>query len=385
MKLQLFLKWISPIFLLASFFIKRDENKYIFGEWLGLSYNDSSKYIFETALQEKNKNVMWITKSRNIYEKLMAMGRPVNYAYSVRGIYHQITSKYFICTVSSRDINCFTCGFGSKVIMLGHGLPIKEQSHNFTPFEKIKRFIRFKTIDKYYKSASESEFFDDIASRQYHLKKSDLIRIPSARCDVFREKLNNAQRNDFLHINNINENQFNIVYLPTHRNEGHNVDEILKALDDLDVSAELINKKLKCSIKIHVKAHHYDSDLIVNNTYKNVNILNFSTDLNSLFQNADVFIGDYSGVCYDFIYFQKPMIAYVPDYKNYVSSSRNLYCKLEEIYGAVIYDKKELNNTLEKLVYAKCNKDNLFLPKYKRILPTNLSFSLECWKKITEC
>jgi CDP-glycerol glycerophosphotransferase (TagB/SpsB family) len=385
MKHQLFLKWISPIFLLTSFFIKRDKNKYIFSEWLGLSYSDSAKYIFEKALQEKNKNVMWITKSKDIYKKLMAIDKPVYYAYSIKGIYHQITSKYFICTVSSRDFNCFTCGFGSKVIMLGHGLPIKEQNHSFTSFQKFKRFIRFKTIDKYYKSASESEFFDDIASRQYHLKKKDLIRIPSARCDLFKEKLNDEQRNNFLSINNINENQFNIIYLPTHRNEGHNADEILKALDDLDSLAVLINKKLACSIKIHLKVHHYDSDLIVNSTHKNINILKFSTDLSSLFQIADIFIGDYSGVCYDFIYFQKPMIAYVPDYESYILNSRNLYCRLEEIYGAVTHNSKELYIALEKLVQDKSSDGNLFLPKYERILPKNLSLSSQCWEKIKEC
>ena len=57
---------------------------------------------------------------------------PVHFAYSLPGIFHQMTSKYFICNVSSRDFNCFTSGFGAKIIMLGHGMPIKMQSDHYS-------------------------------------------------------------------------------------------------------------------------------------------------------------------------------------------------------------------------------------------------------------
>ena len=50
---------------------------------------------------------------------------------------------------------------------------------------------------------------------------------------------------------------------------------------------------------------------------KNVNLIDFEAPLNHLFSVADLFIGDYSGVCYDFIFFKKPMIAYVPDFSDY--------------------------------------------------------------------
>ena len=385
MNFLVLLKWISPVFIFISFFAKRNKNKYVFGEWLGMTYSDSSKFIFEFALTDKSKQVIWITKSKDVFNKLRSENKPVFYAYSIKGIYHQITSKYFICTVSSRDINCFTCFFSAKIIMLGHGLPIKEQSHKFTSFEKLKRYIRFRTIDRYYKSASESEFFDDIAHRQYHLDRSDIIRIPAARCDIYNQKMDIYQQNNFLSRNEIIADDFNIIYLPTHRNEGENATVILMVIDQLNSLADVINKKYHCSIKFHVKLHQYDSALIKKISYKNVNMLEFSTKLSNLFQVADAFMGDYSGIFYDFIYFKKPMIAYVPDYDDYICSSRKLYTNLEELYGAVAYSRDELTIILEKIMQDHSSKNNLFLPKYERTLSETDSFSKECWESIKEC
>lgn len=379
------LKWLSPALVFLSLLVKRDNDKYVFGEWFGQTDRDNSKYIFDSALRDGSKKVLWITKSREVYGRLRALNVPVHLAYSLPGIFHQMTSKYFICSVSSRDFNCFTCGFGAKIIMLGHGLPIKKQSDHFSLPQRLKRHIRFLTIDRYYKSASESAFFDEISHQQFNLSIDSVIRMPTARCDIYSVEFDGNQRQSFMKNNGISEKDLNVIYLPTHRNEGKDVAVILKVVGELDAIADILNKKYKIAIKFHIKVHHYDSALVSQLYYKNVNLLDFSTDLNGLFRISDLFIGDYSGVCYDFIFFKKPMIAYVPDFYDYVSSNRKLYMKLEDIYGAVSYSQKELLLLLDRYMSCFPNHGTIYLPKYERNLPKDTSLSAECWRIIKSC
>lgn len=379
------LKWLSPALVFLSFLVKRDSDKYVFGEWFGQTARDNSKYIFDSALRDGSKKVLWITKSREVYGRLRALNVPVHFAYSLPGIFHQMTSKYFICNVSSRDFNCFTSGFGAKIIMLGHGMPIKMQSDHYSLPQRLKRHIRFLTIDKYYKVASELACFDEISSWQCNVSIDSIIRMPSPRCDIYNEEFDGNQRQSFLKNNGISEKDLNVIYLPTHRNEGKDADVILKVVGELDAIADILNKKYEIAIKFHIKVHHYDSVLVSQLSYTNVNLLDFSTDLNRLFRISDLFIGDYSGVCFDFIFFKKPMIAYVPDFYDYVSLSRKLFMELEEIYGGVFYNQKDLLLSLDRFVAGFLNHGTMYLPKFERNLPTDTSLSAECWKKIKNC
>jgi CDP-glycerol glycerophosphotransferase (TagB/SpsB family) len=385
MKKYFFLKWLSPGLYFLSFLVLRNKNKYIFGEWFGKSFRDNSKYIFESALKDSSVSAVWITKSQEVYNQLSASNMPVYFAYSIAGIYHQITSRYFIFSVSSRDVNCFTCGFGARIIMLGHGLPIKEQIDDIGLFKRLKKQIRFLTIDRYYKSASESIFFDDISHRQYNLNSDGVIRMPTARCDMFREDFNKFQRQDFLNEYSIYDEDINIIYLPTHRSEGSDVAVIFNIIDELDEFATRFNKVSKATIKFHLKLHHYDEPLLDKLQHENVNLIDFEAPLNHLFSVADLFIGDYSGVCYDFIFFKKPMIAYVPDFSDYFGLNRKIYIDLEDIYGTVAYNKKDLFVALGRYISAFPNQGKMYLPKYERNISTDTSLSDKCWKVIKDC
>jgi CDP-glycerol glycerophosphotransferase (TagB/SpsB family) len=64
MSRHLFFKWLSPGLFFLSFFVFRNKNKYIFGEWFGKSFSDNSKYVFESALKDRSATVVWITKSQ---------------------------------------------------------------------------------------------------------------------------------------------------------------------------------------------------------------------------------------------------------------------------------------------------------------------------------
>ena len=53
-------------------------------------------------------------------------------------------------------------------------------------------------------------------------------------------------------------------------------------------------------------------------TYKSFIFADYDIDLNSILNKCDYLISDYSGVIFDFLYLNKQIILYVPDYKDFL-------------------------------------------------------------------
>ena len=55
---------LFPIIILIGLIIKKNEKKWCFGSWFGLSYTDNTKYLFLEAVKRKDVRAIWITKSK---------------------------------------------------------------------------------------------------------------------------------------------------------------------------------------------------------------------------------------------------------------------------------------------------------------------------------
>lgn len=340
------------VIYIFSFVIPRYEKRYSFGEWFGLEYKDNSMYLYEYSRLDADVDSAWITRSERIIDKLSKSGKKVYHANSIQGIWFQLTSKYFISSVSARDFNYFTIGFQAKIIQLGHGLPIKTVQASFTSYEKIKRYIRQRTIDNYYIATSELPIFDSLGSYQYKLRPSQIVRSPTPRSDQFEKVLKDGSghRSKTRSLFNVGVKDLCIVYMPTHRDEGGR-DSVI--IDNIKVITEIISKinttspiKMKCMIKLHFYDRH---KVDLTRTSKDVTILSMDANIPEIFAASDIFIGDYSGVAYDYMYFKKPMIGFLSDYDIYKSSNRGLHVDLNEIYGELVFNKSELYSLLLRL------------------------------------
>ena len=85
---------LFPIIILIGLIIKKNEKKWCFGSWFGLSYTDNTKYLFLEAVKRKDVRAIWITKSKEIVKEIRGDGHECYMAYSVRGIAHQLTSGW---------------------------------------------------------------------------------------------------------------------------------------------------------------------------------------------------------------------------------------------------------------------------------------------------
>jgi CDP-glycerol glycerophosphotransferase (TagB/SpsB family) len=363
---------ILPVIFL-SFFIKRKKSYFSFGDWFGEKCSDSSFYIFKEASKENKFNVAWITKSDEIYTTLNKEKYTCYKANSVQGIVHQLSSWSFISTVNSFDFYPPALLGQKNYVQLNHGPPIKKYyKDKLTKFQKIRFYIRSKTIENYSYYASYG-IFNSIIKFQYSIDDSKILEIPPARCDFFF----NTSKIDVLRELELDKNQGYIAYLPTHRNEGKSIDVIidnLKLLDNILI-------ELKLEYKVLFKPHFYDNNKFKNHNFNYEKII-YNSDWNSdkLMLVSDLFIGDYSGVIFDYFNLNKFEIGLCTDYNSYKKNHRELYFNLEDIYNNLALNENDLKLLLVKFKNNKLNKTNSlnFIWSQK----SNFSFSEIAWYKI---
>ena len=372
----LLIKLISPIFFLITLFIKKDRKKICFGAWFGQKYSGSPKYIFEEASKNHNYKIIWISKSRQAIEEISKKGLNAYHAYSLRGIFHQLTSFTFICNVNSRDFSPFCMGFNSILINIGHGQALKSSfSDRHNIIQKFIKFLRDITIDKYKFYAISSEFFLEPIKKQYARNHDEIIVMPEARCDGFSVKTQelNALRSKL----EISKDTLVILYMPTHRNEGEDIKAIIRNYEDLLDAIEGL-KNVKLIVNLHFYDRHNADQL---KEHEKVKIIKKDTDMAQYMVLSDLMIGDYSGVIFDYLYLDKRSLGYVPDYMEYKKNSRDLYFDLNTVYDYVCEDKASLKKSLHKIKAEKnlVHKSNFYSIDYQIG-----DFSKICFEKITK-
>ena len=92
------LRFFGKLYL--SMLNKRDKNLIVFGAWFGEKFADNSKALFLYAL-EKGRNVVWITKSEDVYLKMKGQGYPVELAYSKKGMRACSKAGYVVYSTGS--------------------------------------------------------------------------------------------------------------------------------------------------------------------------------------------------------------------------------------------------------------------------------------------
>jgi CDP-glycerol glycerophosphotransferase (TagB/SpsB family) len=331
---------LSPFIYVITNFFPKDRRKICFGSWYGKEYSGSPRYIFEYAKFINKTRPIWITKSDEAKKLAESKGFEAYYAYSFKGIYHQITAKTFICNINSRDFFPPTISFFTTLINLGHGMPFKAGFGFHLPYsKKILKKIRDKTIDNYKYVAISSSFFSKVAKKQY--PGAEPLIMPEARCDGL--KVSNKEIELLKEKYNLQKAKFIGLYLPTHRNEGNDIESIKRnyksILDCLDNNPNL---------HILVNLHFYDRKHAAHlQSHPRALVINENINISPLMSLSDFLIGDYSGAIFDYLYLNKPTIAFIPDHVDYVKNSRTLYFDFEKIYSIVCKDIHGLGNAFD--------------------------------------
>lgn len=312
--------------------VPKDKKIWVFGAWMGKSYSDNPKYLYEYVQQHSSLvTPVWIYKDKSIAESLAEQGVNAYYYKSLRGIYFQLRAKVaFVGHSISSDLNQATISMTTKRVQLWHGMPIKKIGFDDLIYTtnggfsvKYPRLAALLTNNWYHLFSSIGKQSTDIFSTAFNARKDDIAEIGFPRNDVFLDE----QAHELS-----GKGVFKAIYLPTFRGgEGGEfplLDSYGMSIEDLDATLKAANILL--DVKMHPVNTLPPSVQIKVNAASNIKLVQ-ECELYSILPGYDCLVTDYSSVVFDFALSKKPIVFAAFDYEDYIKNDREFYFDYEEL------------------------------------------------------
>ena len=363
---------INLLIISINRFIKRDKHIALFGAWMGTSFADNTRnlfqYLHENGQKYGIKNVVWVTRKQSVCDELRIMGYECYMMHDIRSIYYHIKAGYHIncncCYSSDGYIGDFMghLSIGAKKYNLWHGIPLKAGTYSkFQQNDNIaKKIYRMVLYNKFLKSlftqgqwnkvlyASSGRLCTERCSRFHGKEKSSYIE-----CGFPRNlPVPKIMRNEQILLDMIEQFDHAIIYLPTFRDNVSYAHPLMNdMLKDYIVENDILWIEKEHSAETHgapkIKDIHFC-------------YLPKSFDVNVILSSIELLITDYSSVCYDAFYWEKPVLFYSPDFAEYNTYERGFLCNYLDIVGEFCaYDSEKLLINIKRYVEDDVYKDKL--------------------------
>ncbi|MEW9501070.1 CDP-glycerol glycerophosphotransferase family protein [Jeotgalibacillus marinus] len=316
---------ILLIYIFNCFPVKN--NKIFLFSYYGSQYGCNPKSISEYITQhdlEKKYDVVWALNDSQQSKQLRRV-RTVK-TMSLRYFYELCTSKIVI--TNFRTTSHYVKRKNQYYIQTWHSSLRLKQIEKDAENSLSKQYIKMakKDSQKCDLLLSGCKYSTRIFKRSFWYT-GEIFEYGTPRNDVLFK--NNKQRKDEIIKNlGLNPSKNIILYAPTFRKNNS------IGVYDLDFKKikEKLNKKFGGEwvflVKLHPHLLDMSNQLIHDNQVKDVTSYD---DIQELLLIADVLISDYSSLIFDFSLTGRPCFLYVPDFKEYTSSERQLYFELSEL------------------------------------------------------
>lgn len=346
------LKVYKQVFKILSIIIPKNKNLIMFESFLGKSYSDNPRAIYEYLLNfDKNYKLVWSTESKNanFYKE-----KNIKYAerFSIKWMFLMTRAKYWV--TNSRLPLWIPKPKGTIYIQTWHGTPlkrlgvdIKEVQMPGTNTEKYKRNFVFEA-SKWDYLISPNAYSTEIFRRAFHFNKH-MIESGYPRNDFI---INNNNKNMIDKIKsqlNLPKNKKAILYAPTWRDNQFYAKGQYKF--NLRFNLEKLKSELENDYIILLRLHYLVSENLDLSGYEGF-IYDFSNheDIRELYLVADMLITDYSSVFFDYANLKRPMLFYVYDIEEYRDKLRGFYFDFEKhAPGPLVKTTEELINEIKKI------------------------------------
>lgn len=315
-------------------FVPIKKNKVLFLSFMGSSQYDSPGNIYDYLVKnnlDKNYEIVWAFSDVDKFD--------------VKGNVKKIkvdTLSFFIAALSAE--------YWITNVNIERGLKFKKEK---TKYLCTWHGIPFKKIGNDVKNRSDYDFSNiDMFLFSGNFEKDKYISAFNVNSDALR--LYGMPRNDVLNGRNEetrdseairvikqiqNSDKKTIIYAPTWR----------ESKQDVFISIVEWIEKLGNDYQIIVKAHHLVSNQFPENLSGVINASSVQ-DTNSLLKYCDVLVTDYSSIMFDYSLLKRPILLYVPDLEEYVST-RGSYFNLEEIGLSMFADENRIIEYIAHMNY----------------------------------
>lgn len=328
-----------PLYYLAQLF-PRDKRLWVFGAWFGKRYSDNSRYVFDYVnSKEPDITAVWMTSDPLIVQEVRASGKRAYMSNSFAGYWYSARAGLAVVNCGPDDVNAMGIARAKKV-QLWHGTPIKkikfdDQLNENPPLGFPLELMR-------------------VAWRKfvgYLHPKWDIIVAPSAVVASRFESAFRAAREAVKVLGNPRADVIlsyppkeipavksfldqhgatrAILFAPTHRKEGHREAGYFDGLDSNQLDEALAKHDAVLFAKLHFFHQGQDNVLKGGTRLKFLRDTDID-DVNYLLPHIDVLISDYSGIIFDFLILDRPVILAPFDIAEYKASDREMYPSYED-------------------------------------------------------
>lgn len=322
------------------------------------SYPDLScnTYALYTYMIDKKINdhfhIVWMVDDPKLYKdihvnnvefiKFRPTGRKERKAFYIRCN----RAKAIVCC--NRHIKYYCVSKKQLNIYIEHGSPFKKLENHYLSFS-----CRY--------CVTQSPFFTDSESRQYHIKPSQILPLGLPRNDLLFKKYDSIQK-IFEDISSFDKV---IIWVPTFREHKNKIRTdchsnfplgipILYSEEDVKSANAYLAKS---NMLIIVKPHPaQDLDRLKGFECSNIRLLDNDTmqshgiQTNELLAQTDAMIGDYSGIYYDYLLLDKPIGITLDDFEDYKRETGFVFDDpLSVLAGKRIYNLDDLVTFLSEV------------------------------------
>lgn len=321
---------LGSFLYMFSFFYPKNKNLWIYGAWFGKKFSDNSMHFFRFMLIEHPEiKSVWITKNKEIYDRLKRDGFPVEKANSVKGISIQLKAGVSVLTSGKYDVSQNLLTGRTNIIQLWHGIPLKKIGFD-TYLGKINdRLVRYLFFLPVLKNLLK---FDLLISTSEFIKPrfKAAFRLPDKKVPVTGYPRNGILFSSSAQLSSDSEVK-TILYAPTLRNEG--IDGSAAEKLGIEELSKVNSFLTDINAKLYIKLHFSEEDLLKDISLSNVVLLKSDPffDIQEFLCRTDILITDYSSVYFDYLLLDRPIVFFAYDLENYISNDRGFYDKYEDV------------------------------------------------------
>ena len=355
-----------------SFLFPRDNATWIFIGWHQNEdrdiFADNCKYLYlYVTAHEKDIDAVWIGGSEKLCTLLRTRGLKAYRVNSLKGAFYSFRARYTFCSAHIQTTNWKYCG-GTKIMQLWHGDGIKNMRFMKNERWSLVKFFKYifspgLFVDPDFLISSSDFTAKHFICPSFNVEKKKVLISGLPRYDVLLDNTTRGSDIDvYQELSHLldklrsHDPKRIILYAPTFR-RGEENDLLLKNLQ-----MEQLDQILKKKNEYMVASLHPKFSKTYNNMespYTNIFFANSDFDKYPLLPRFDLLITDYSSLCIEFIFMQKPVIFFTYDFESYLKDPgmykamwdvlpNNKVSTFEGLVALLDKDDKALNTDTDK-------------------------------------
>lgn len=345
-------KLLAKAFVFAfSIFVPRDDELWVFSAGkTGVPFADNAKYLFLYCSRQDVRSV-WITSSEETMDALQERGYKAHLATSIRGRITMLRAGVFFEThgpvwpeYTGR----------ARIVHLTHGNYLKKMltDHTRDWSRPVKTAVDLLIGRRRRYTVTAGGTPAEITRSMHDIPRDRLLVTGFPRNDVLYSRLRgeriglNESALDTA-VDRVNEGPV-VIYAPTWR-EAYG-ERNGTPLSEIDLPLEKLDRVFAAHGGHLYLSPHPASSLDVPDELPNISALESGGDLYPFMRYCDALITDYSGIFYDFLLLDRPVVFYAPDLPEYLKD-RELYFEYEDhVPGPIVRDGTGLIDAVEGLL-----------------------------------